>query len=52
VTPSEGTAPMDGLPIAAVVTVLTVAAITLWLDDRAQLQSKHWLLTWGFGKRP
>jgi hypothetical protein len=52
VTPSEGTAPMYGLLVAAVATVLTVAAITLWLDDPAQLHSKHWFLTWGFGKRP
>jgi hypothetical protein len=43
---------MYGLPIAAVAIVLKAAAITLWLDDLAQLQSKHWLLTRGFGKRP
>ena len=43
---------MNGLLIAAVAIVLTVAAVTLWLDDRARLQSKHWLLTRGFEKRP
>jgi hypothetical protein len=36
---------MYGLLVAAVATVLTVAAITRWLDDPAHLQSKHWLLT-------
>jgi hypothetical protein len=43
---------MDGLLVAAAVSVRTVAAITLWLDGLAQLQSKHWFLAWGLGKRP
>jgi hypothetical protein len=52
VTPSEGTAPMYGLLVDAVATVLTVAAITLWLDDLARPQSKHWLLTRGLREAP
>jgi hypothetical protein len=43
---------MNGLLIAAVAIVLTVAAVTLWLDDRARLPSKHWLLTRGLREAP